>query len=542
MRQVEQLLGQARKANIQGKVDKARDLYEQFIKVFPDNLGANLDLGEIYMRLELFELAAQIYARVLENDSKRTIVLSNLGAALLRMGKLSDAREVLEYCLELDPKNIHARINLGGVFQGQEEYRKALVNALEAVSIDPTHPLAFNNLGSAFSDLAMHPEAKHAFETASMLDPNNIDALINLALAESKLDRPQGAIAAYERVLPLLGGYEKNRADSIKFFACFQYQTLGNLPAFWKGYECGFSPMIPKTGARSPNRLFNAPRWQGQRIPGKSLLVWREQGVGDEIMYASIISDLRSCGANVIFECEPRLETIWRRSFPWAHIRKQNWDPLSLKSPKEDFDYHIPLCSLGPIFRRSSETFASSKPYVLPKPSLAEDFRNRLNAISKGRPKVGVLWRSIKFTPARLKHYSSPLDWNGVLDRNDLSFISLQYSINQSEVDDIRKKYGDVLTIFEDVNLKDDFEKTVALVSQLDLVVSPDTTMFCIAGALGIPTILMWPGLRGYWGKTDNFIFFPSVKLLLPRKLGNENQQLLNELPERIAGMLNSPR
>lgn len=510
----ERVLSGAKRARGKGDLHQARLLFEKYLRVFPNNSRASLDLAEIHMTLELFVEASKVYARLLEIEPKQPIVLSNLGGALLRQGLLDEAKAVLDYALELDPKNIYARINLGGVLQGKEMYKEALKNALEAVSIDPTHSLAFNNLGSAFSDLSMYHEAKHAFETAAMLDPVGIDALLNLAGSESKLGSPEAAVKIYDKVTSMLGPHERARADAVKFFACFEHQTLGNLEDYWDGYECGFSPMIPKSGARSPNRLFNVPKWDGSKVSNKKLLVWREQGVGDEILYASILPELESLGIEVIFECDPRLVSVWRRSFPGFVVRETNFDGTSMRPFIEDFDLHLPICSLGSLFRRSAESFEQFQPFIIPRKDLLLEYKQKLDAVSKERPKVGLLWRSIKLTPSRVLGYTNPEDWAGILDRKDLCFVNLQYNLDESEKDSVKAKFGDALHIFDEIDLKDDFERTIALVANLDLVISPDTTMFEIAGSLGVRTLLMtvWP--RGYFGRTDRFVFYPSVELV----------------------------
>ena len=301
--ELERVLSGAKRARGKGDLHQARLLFEKYLRVYPNHSPASLDLAETYMALELFAEASRVYARLLENEPKQPVVLSNLGGALLRQGLLDEAKAVLDYAIELDPKNIYARINLGGVLQGKELHKEALENALEAVTIDPSHSLAFNNLGSALSDLSMYHEARHAFETAAMLDLDGIDTLMNLADIESKLGDVDAAIKIYDKVLSMLAPHENGRRDLVKFYACFQYQELGRLQEYWDGYECGFNPMIPKGAARSPNRLFKVPKWDGSKVSNKKLLVWREQGVGDEILYSSILPELESLGMEVIFEC-----------------------------------------------------------------------------------------------------------------------------------------------------------------------------------------------------------------------------------------------
>jgi tetratricopeptide (TPR) repeat protein len=256
-----------------GKLAEAATALRTYLIKAPNDREVALIYGDVLMRLERFDDAVKFYAKWIEKDTKDALMLSNLGAALLRQGKPADAKSILEYVLELDPKNIYARINLGGVYQSLGELNLALKNALEAVSIDPTRALTFNNLGSAFNDLAKFEEAKHAFETAVMLEPNQVDALVNLASAESKLGNSKEAFRRYEEVIRLLPKEAKHRREAIEFFASFEYLLNGDLENGWSYYEGGFSPLVPLAGARSPKRVFSVPRWRGENIKGKTLLV-----------------------------------------------------------------------------------------------------------------------------------------------------------------------------------------------------------------------------------------------------------------------------
>jgi len=524
-----------------GRLQESSELYRKYLKVHPSDREALLNLGDVQMRQEKFQDAAGTYSALVERFPRDPTVHANLGASLLRLGRVSDARTVLDFALEIDPRNIFARINLGGVLQAQEDYQGALKNALEAVSVDPTNPLTFNNLGSAFSDLNMLAEAKHAYETSLMLDSRQIDATVNLAVVFSRMGDHASATKTYELALSFLPPEQNHRAEAIKFFACFGYFYMGDWEKAWDFYEFGFSPLIPLTGARSPKRKFHVPRWNGESAPGKTLMVWREQGVGDEILFASIFKDLERLGMTLIFECEPRLVSLWRRSFPQVKVREPKFDPNTLLSTASDYDFHLPICSLGSIFRRSRESFDGFAPYIKPDPLIRERFSTCLQELAGDRPKVGILWRSIKLTPNRNRAYTAPSQWEGVLGRQDLCFFSLQYNPDRQEILDAEERFKTKLNVFDDVNYKDDFESVAAIVSLLDLVISPDTTMFEIAGALNIPTICMTVHPEGHYGCRSQFPFYPSVFVLTTDRFEEDATDLLRKLPIAVDRFLPSP-
>ena len=495
-----------------GKFEQAANAIQTYLTKAPNDREVALIYGDVLMRIERFEDAVKFYAKWIEKDNKDALMLSNLGAALLRQGKPADARSILEYALELDPKNIYARINLGGVYQSLGELNLALKNALEAVSIDPTRALAFNNLGSAFNDLAKFEEAKHAFETAVMLEPNQVDALINLASTESKLGNSREAIRRYEEVISLLPKEARLRREAIEFFASFEYLLNGDLERGWACYEGGFSPLVPLAGARSPNRVFSAPRWKGEDIKGKTLLVWREQGIGDELLFATALHELESTGARVILETDPRFVDIFRRSFPAFSVRAQAFNAATFEPVFSDYDVQIPIGSLMKIYRRSKESFKRNSPFLKVDPQKVENFRDRLSPY-RGKHLVGICWRSGKIDPNRALSYSALDDWEEILQDANCEFVNLQYGDCEDELVRVESKVGRKIVRWDDLNLKDDLDDVFALMSCLTLVVSVSTAVFPMASSVGTRTLLLSGAYWATFGSFTEYPFFPKARV-----------------------------
>ena len=478
----------------------------------PSDREVALIYGDVLMRLERFDDAVKFYAKWIEKDNKDALMLSNLGAALLRQGKPADAKTILEYVLELDPKNVYARINLGGVYQSLGDLNLALKNALEAVSIDPTRALTFNNLGSAFNDLAKFEEAKHAFETAVMLEPNQVDALINLASAESKLGNSKEAIRRYEEVIRLLPKESKHRREAIEFFASFEFLLNADLEKGWAYYEGGFSPLVPLAGARSPKRVFKELRWRGENIEGKTLMVWREQGIGDELLFATALHELESTGANIIVETDPRFVETFARSFPNYVVRAQAFNSLSFESVHCDFDLQIPIGSLMRIYRSKLEDFDKSRPYIVVDPHKKQKFMERL-APYRDKKLVGFCWRSGKLDPVRNRGYTSIGDWADVFGEKGLGFVSLQYGETEQELNAISDATKTNIIAWPDLDLKNDLDDVFALIDCLDVVVTVATAVYPMAGAVGKEAILLGGRYWATFGSETRYPFFPTSRM-----------------------------
>lgn len=495
-----------------GNLEQAANAMQTYLIKAPNDREVALIYGDVLMRLERFDGAVKFYAKWIEKDNRDVLMLSNLGAALLREGKPADAKTILEYVLELDPKNVYARINLGGVYQSLGELNLALRNALEAVSIDPTRALTFNNLGSAFNDLAKFEEAKHAFETAVMLEPNQVDALINLASVESKLGNTDEAIRRYEEVIGLLPKEARHRREAIEFFAAFEYLRLGDTETGWRYYEGGFSPLVPLAGARSPKRVFKVPRWHGEGIEGKTLLVWREQGIGDELLFATTLKELEVTGAKVIVETDPRFVETFARSFPNFTVRPQAFNTETNGALYTDFDYEIPIGSLLRLYRPTLGDFDKNRPYIKVDPEKRAKFNERL-AKYRDKRLVGFCWRSGKLDPVRSLGYTNIEDWAELISQDDFTFVSLQYGNCEDEIQRVEQIACREVVRWSDLNLKDDLDDVFALISCLDFVVSVGTAVYPMAGAVGTRALML--GGR-YWaslGSSTHYPFFPNSRL-----------------------------
>lgn len=502
--QTRRLRQKAQKLRRAGDWLSARETYLNLLKILPDDADAQLDLGYIYMQLEDFQSASRVYARMLEQNPRNAVVLANLGGALLRLGKPSDAKTVIEFALELDPKNIYARINLGGVLQSQGDFRAALANSLEAVAINPTHPLAFNNLGSALDDLALFKEAKHAYETSILLEPRQIDALINLAGVEAKIGDASESLRRYEEVIGLLPEEAVERRRAVEFFAAFECLKVGNFKKGWDYYEGGFSSMVPLGGARSPKRVFEIPPWTGEPLGGQRLLVWREQGLGDELMFATCLDELGALDGTIIVESDPRLVDALSRSFPQFIIRAESFLPnQGMQSPHSDFDLHVPLGSLMRYFRRDLRDFERSGAYIKVDPIKRAKFAARLAPYKEKYRLVGICWRSGKVNPVRSLGYTQLDEWGEVLRNPGVKFVNLQYGDCESELCAAEEKYGVEILRWPDVDLKDHLDDVFALMASLDLVVSVQTAVLMMAGAVGAETVGFRSGGWSFFGLTE---------------------------------------
>lgn len=202
------------------------------------------------------------------------------------------------------------------------------------------------------------------------------------------------------------------------------------------------------------DRGHSQPWWDGSDPAGKTILVWMEQGLGDQLLFFSLLADLLHFGAHCLVECEWRLVPLLARTFPGAEVVpcKDPPDPLT---QQPDIDFQIPVGSLARWFRPSLESFPRRHGYLVPDPVCAGQWRERLEKLGEGA-KVGICWRSGTTKGMRSMHYSQLDQWGPILTIPGVHFVKLQYDQCDAEVRDAERQLGTRIHSWEGVDLKDD--------------------------------------------------------------------------------------
>ncbi|MFP6721479.1 MAG: hypothetical protein VCF25_14605 [Candidatus Poribacteria bacterium] len=274
----------------------------------------------------------------------------------------------------------------------------------------------------------------------------------------------------------------------------------------------------------SEYREFPQPSWYGSNLSGKTILVWAEQGIGDEIMFASMLNDLLQMNANIMVECEYRLVSLFQRSFPNIQFLSRENPPNSqLLNP--NIHYQIPMGSLGQWLRINQDNFKQSHPYYLIAcPDKVSKLRNKYQQLANKKQLVGISWKSTGINQRRALAKSIPLRGRIlILSQSNCYFINLQYSDVELELTQLQSTPN--LTIYQDQEINplthlDDF---AAQISALDLIISIDNSTVYMAGALGkkVWTLLPYvPDWRWMLDREDT-LWYPTMKLFRQSKIGD---------------------
>ncbi len=440
-----------------------------------------------------------------------------LGAAAWQRGDLPSAEEFIRKAIQYNDKASAYYANLGGVLKQKGDLPDAITQFEKAVSIDPMNEGARKSLSEslhAYGMEMMHAkkldEAKSAYRRVLQLEPNNVPTLNNLAMLLQHEGERAIARGVYDRAL-------KVEPDNmvVRYNRSISVLTEGRLEEGWKDFA--FSEPYWRQ-LQDPRKhlpwLQKCALWDGSNLRGKKILVWGDQGIGDEIVYASMVPDLMEQGAEVTIECMDRLIPIFTRSSPTARILARQDPPL----PDAAFDFHAPGMWLPRWLRPTMESFPPRRSFISADTDVTKRLRERYAAFGKKRI-IGLSWFTI--SPDWGLRRSIPLpDILAELPLDDVLIVDLQYADTAGAWQEAREKFPNLCMIHDDeVDQFKDMDMYTAQVAACDYVITISNTTSHVAGALGIPASILMPqeGLTWYWFEAgENCPWYPSIRLLRP--------------------------
>lgn len=480
-------------------------------------LGAR-DLEEVRMLLAQNQWGAaksaaeELIARGATSEMR--ILLASICAQL---GEFDQARAQVQAVLDAGAQSANAHNALGNIYRMQGRLEDAVASYREALAIEPHHVAACSNCGLCLQDLGALDGAERCYLDALEFDPSDLTAASNLASLLFDLGRYEEALCRIDQVLDRNPRF--SQAHAVKALGLLR---RGDFARGWPEYEW----RERDAGRRqpSPDRY---PEWDGSVMSNGTLLICAEQGLGDQIMFASCVPEAAASVGSCILECDPRLTELFARSFRAVHVyphRKRNVEPW-LKEGK------IPsaktwIGSLPLRYRRRAENFQQRGPYLVADPIKVDVWRQRLNALGPGL-KIGISWRGGVATTRRRIRSIDLREWDPVLLGPNARFVSLQYGDCEREIAEYETRSGVPIVRWE--NAIADYDETAALVCALDLVISVQTSVIHLAGALGRPVWILVPRVAEwrYGESADTMPWYPTARVLRQRNEGWE--ELLEE-------------
>jgi tetratricopeptide (TPR) repeat protein len=497
MSSVTQQLLRAQKLAKSGKFSKAELIYKSLTAPPKNDLSAAVDYAIFLEKFERWNDLKALWQHACSHPRASVKMLSQLANLHLRLNELTEATAVvdrIEGMNGLDAKVLALRYSIASA---DGKHQEALRIALEAVKVEPKSVVGFVNLGVAFCDLAMLQQGETAFKIALELEPGNITALINLGFICAEQQNIDASIKYYEQALEATKVHKGIQKEVIEFPLSFQYLSCGRFTEGWMLYDSGFHVALKASSRRTPARYFSVPKWSGEPLAKKTLLVWREQGLGDELRFSSCLDDVSKLCDHVIVECDPRLVKIFTRSFPNMTIRPAAWDFETGKTDKTDFDVHIPIGSLPRYLRKNTESFYPLKSYLIPYSKDISEIKHVFESTLPKGKRIGICWRSGNLNPTRNEFYNNLVDWVDILRTPGCVFVNLQYGNPEAEILNAEKALGIKIHRWDDLDLKNDLDGVFALMRNLDLVITVGTAVAAMAPLVGTTTWQLLP--KKHW-------------------------------------------
>jgi len=537
--QVADLLQQGLSFHQQGNFAEAQVIYEQILKIQPDHFDALQLLGVLFAQIKKYSQAVEFLSKALEinpnhagtynnrgnalKDLRRykealasydqAIVIdpshagaySNRGVALKELSRLDEALASYDRAIILKPDYVDAYSNRGNVLQDLRRLDEALASYDQAIVLNPNHAGTYSNRGNVLQDLRRLDEALASYDQAIVLNPNHAGTYSNRGITLQGLKRLDEALSSYEQALKI----EPDLVTANYNLALFNLMR-GNFKAGWQGYEWRW---LDKK-FDSERLKSNKPLWDYQKTDQR-LLVWSEQGVGDQISFGSLLSELLEDVPNLLVQIDKRLIPIFSRSLP-----KIKFYADDIKLPESDYDVHIPIGSLGKYLRNEEEDFLQSKnKFLLSDQKRTQKIRQELSLPKKLI--CGISWKS-QNEKTGVGRSLSLEKLATIFDPEKICLVNLQYGDISEDIDTLKSKTNIELIQYDSIDNFNDLDGFASLIDACDFVVTVDNINIPLASALGKKTFALLSYIAEWriLFNRDESPWYPSIKLYRQEKIG----------------------
>jgi tetratricopeptide (TPR) repeat protein len=497
------------------RLDAAAESFNQAVALRPQLVEAHVGLGTAYHESKRLDAALYCYDRALGIDPKHAVAHSNRGVVLNDLGRADAALVSCHRAVELKPDHAEGWFNRGNVQKDLRQFEAALASYDRGLALKPDSAAAHANRGALLTTLGRWDAALESCERAIALAPDHAQAHSNRGNVLREMNRWEVALASHDRAIALQPGHAKAHAnrgvllldlqrldDALASFdraiaidpeyanAHFNRSLCHLLAANWRDGWAGFEWRLKGSqGMKGPKRAFTAPRWCGtEPLAGKSIVIHSEQGLGDTIQFVRYAKLLANRGARVILEVQRPLLLLLADVEGVAQVAA-----TGDKLPPHDL--HCPLLSLPLAFVAGTIAIPAEIPYIKADPQRVGDWKMRLG--ERRKPRVGIAW-SGGFRPDQPELWSVnsrrniPLQKLAPLKDLDIEFYSLQKGEPaESELKAAASSNWGGPAMHDFAGLLEDFADTAALIENLDLVVSVDTSTAHLAGAMGKPVWML---------------------------------------------------
>jgi tetratricopeptide (TPR) repeat protein len=534
-----------------GRYEDALASYERALALKPDHADAYINRGIALFELGRYAQALASYDEALMLTPDDAPTHSNRGNALSKLARLDEAFASHERAIALKPDYAEAYSNRGTLLMQLEQPQAALASYERAIALRPKSAQAYFHRGIAHSALKQWDQAVASYDQAIALEPDYSDALANRGGALMQLGLIEAALANFERLIALHpGDAEGHYTRGVALFALERIDDAlasfeqaialepdlakarsnvgllrllkGDFALGWEKFESRWT----NKDLISTKRDLTQPLWLGDAdLSGKTILLHSEQGLGDAIQFCRYVPMIATKGAKVILEVSPWLTDL---------MKTLGGDPevVGLGGPLPDFELHCPLLSLPLAFKTRMETIPGEVPYLSAHPSYVAKWKARIQP-STG-PHIGLVWAG---NPKHANDHHRSIGLQSMLplfSSSGAQFFSLQKNLREGDAEILQNNPK----IFQLGNDLETFADTAAIVSILDLVISVDTSVAHLAGALGKPVWILLPFVPDWrWLlEREDSPWYPTARLFRRSRRGDWSE-VIEKVAHALSGL-----
>ena len=494
-----------------GRPEEAHASITRALELDPAHPQAHNVAGNLLLELGQPGRAEAHYRRALELRPEYAEAAFNLGEWLRAHGRIDEAGNAYARALQSEPGFLEAAVRFAESQAQSGDAQGALDSFTHAARLRPDHPEIECGIGNAYRALGQFDEAAAAYDRAVLLQSDYPEAWCNLSTVFLDSGRPAEAIRYAERALAAQADLPEARWSMAQALL-----AQGDLAEGWRQYEY----RLLRESARE--LVFPFPLWTGDAIHDKTLFVTAEQGVGDEIMFASCLPDCVATAKTCAVECDARLRPLFERSFPSATFiaRLPAADRYPAAAPQPDL--RIAIGSLPRFFRNDAADFPERLAYLTPDPAAVALWRARYAALGSGL-KIGISWRGGRDPLVQRARSLALGAWAAFASVQGVQLINLQYGETRAEIAAAQREHGLEVHDWADADALQDLDGLAARIAALDLVISVDNATVHMAGAVGTLTWVMLPAAADWrWMTTgDDSPWYPAVRLFRQPRPGD---------------------
>lgn len=494
-----------------GNKENARRLLYEALEQQPDNVQLLCKLGKLEHKMELYDDAQDNLLTAIHLQPDNILAYLELGNLNIKKNSLDEALSYFEKAHEIEPDSTVPFNGIGNVLLKKLDYENALAAYQKAIDAAPGLSINYTNLGHCYVQMKTYDQAILPLKIAHALDPDQIGPYINLVFiyyTQGKLGK------AYRAILKGLSIDPNN--ETLRWSLSWLLFLFKRFDQAWLEYENRFS----SAGGEVVRRTLPLPMWNGEDLAGKTIFIAAEQGLGDQIMFASCLPDLIKQAGSCIVECDKKLAGLMRESFSNIQVfdTQHTNDETVYSLLPQPIDYYTHIGSLPRWLRPDAKSFIPAQAYITAEEHRTQYWQERLSKLGNGL-KIGISWRGgAEKTRNFLR--SIPLnEWEPILKLPNCQFINLQYGDCARDLHEVLESLN--VDIHHWPEAIEDYQETAALIRALDLVVSVCTSLIHLSGALGHHTWVLVPAAPEwrYLAKDESLPWYQNVKLFRQQQL-----------------------